>query len=158
MFGEEEQYGQLDKDMPNSNSITWAWTVKSLNRQNILYNRFLLPGECRPCSINQTRSTEKIADKLRQINYWGLVELSCFSSDLDHLPPDWKPHLSSVEEKIPVECCKLPPAGAQRSWLSLLSPPPRSRTPSNWPPGAAAAPSSRLWWNRQKENHDVVVH
>lgn len=41
-------------------------------------------------------------------------------------------------------CCRLPPAGAQRSWLSSPSPPPPSHTPLTWSLVDAAAPSSRL--------------
>lgn len=62
-----------------------------------------------------------------------------------HLLPDRRLRLSSVGEGNPVECCRLPLAGAQMSWLSWPSPPPPSRTLLTLSPGGTAAPSSHLW-------------
>lgn len=74
---------------------------------------------------------------------WGRLKsrLLCRCS---HLLPDWRLSLASAGGGSPVECCRLPPAGAQRSWLSSPSPPPPSHNPLTWSPQETAAPSSHL--------------
>lgn len=66
------------------------------------------------------------------------------SSWCGHSPPGWRPRLASAGGGNPVVGYRLPPAGAQRSWLFSPSPPPPSHTPSAWSPEDAAAPSSPL--------------
>lgn len=74
----------------------------------------------------------------------GLLK-SCLLCQCSHLLPDWRLCLASAGAGSPVECCRLPPAGAQRSWLSSPSPPPPSRSPLTGSPEDTTAPSSHLW-------------
>lgn len=69
----------------------------------------------------------------------------CLLCQCSHLLPDWRLCLASAGAGSPVECCRLPPAGAQRSWLSSPSPPPPSRSPLTGSPEDTTAPSSHLW-------------
>lgn len=85
------------------------------------------------------------------MSYWkeapcsgGLLK-SCLLCQCSHLLPDWRLCLASAGAGSPVECCRLPPAGAQRSWLSSPSPPPPSRSPLTGSPEDTTAPSSHLW-------------
>lgn len=96
------------------------------------------------------RKKKSTSDELKQIKYWrcrnilGVLLRRCYLS-LCHLLPDWRQRLSYVGGGSPVVCCRLPPAGAQRSLLSWPSPPPPSHTPLTWSPEDTAAPSSHLW-------------